>query len=496
MRKKIGKIISFITALSLLLLMSVVIAYGENVSGECGDNLTYTFDQYDYILTIEGTGKMTDYGGSGAPWKSWGVREVIIKDGVESIGKNAFYQSDYLTKVTLADSVKKIGESAFQYCTKITDFKFPQDLNAINAYAFASCGISDGVELSEGLISIGAHAFDGSDISGISMPDSVQSIGQGAFSNCTRLRNVKMPDGLQRIEEDTFTCCENLKSIIIPDSVLYIGYGAFSHSGLSDLTIPDSVTKIESTAFIELNSLSTISLPGRFELTSILGRTMPEFLTAVNVTSGDIVKNFARTCSSVANVSIGKKVTSIGEKAFYDCTNLKNVTIEADISEISADSFSGCINLRSISIPENIEVISAEAFNSCNRLKDIYYDSSRYKWRNVNINGNTAVEKATIHYLKTEPLAYRINSVTQTGNNVTIDITKDYKCDGPLLVATYNNRELVNVILSDINMNIGENKQISIAINDTDITDIAAFVWDSFDSMIPASNNCKKSDIE
>jgi len=145
----------------------------------------------------------------------------------------------------------------------------------------------------------------------IIIPDSVTSIEQNAFMDCTSLTSVTIPDSVTSIEPYAFVNCSSLSSVTIPNSVTSIVYGNFSGcTSLASVTIPDSVTSI-----------------GRFAFSG---------------------------CTSLASVTIPNSVTSIGQGAFSNCTSLTSVTIPNSVQEIWADAFTGCTSLASVTFQGTI----------------------------------------------------------------------------------------------------------------------------------------------
>jgi len=138
-------------------------------SGTCGENLTWRFE--DGVLTISGTGAMTDYSSSQGPQLSWAaakIKSVVIESGVTSIGDFAFAGQIGLTSITIPDSVTSIGDYAFHYCMSLTSVKIPDGVTRICQKVFQDC----------------------SSLTSVEIPDSVASIGSNAFYNCTALKNV------------------------------------------------------------------------------------------------------------------------------------------------------------------------------------------------------------------------------------------------------------------------------------------------------------------
>ena len=120
-------------------------------SGSCGDNVTYTYNSTTKTLTIQGSGAMEDYSSySSVPWYSYrtNIKTVIIKEGVTSIGEDAFYRCSGLTSITIPNSVTSIGEDAFYRCSGLTSITIPNSVTSIGGGAFMGCSGLTSVEFS------------------------------------------------------------------------------------------------------------------------------------------------------------------------------------------------------------------------------------------------------------------------------------------------------------------------------------------------------------
>ena len=215
------------------------------------DNLTWKLDA-DGTLTISGTGAMKDYDYNNNPspanQKKGSVKKVVIKDGVTSIGKDAFKNCSNLKSITILDSVTSIGDFAFSDCSSLTSITIPDSVTSIGDFAFSGCSSLTSITILDSVTSI-------------TIPDSVTSIGDFAFSGCSSLTSITIPDSVTSIGDDAFSYCRSLTSITIPDRVTSIGNLAFYDcSGLTSITIPDSVTSIGKDAFSSCTKLKTISL--------------------------------------------------------------------------------------------------------------------------------------------------------------------------------------------------------------------------------------------
>lgn len=202
-------------------------------SGTCGENLTWTLQ--DGILIISGTGKMNDYytRNSDIPWYKQRelIKKVIIKDGVESISRNAFYGCSNLTNVIIPNSITSIGNGTFHDCHNLVNINIPSSVTNIGASAFTSCVNLTNITIPNSVTSIGSAAFSQCyNLNNIKIPDSVITIGDCAFQDCKSLTSIIIPNSVTSIERCTFNWCNNLESVIIPDNVTSIDEYAFSDS--------------------------------------------------------------------------------------------------------------------------------------------------------------------------------------------------------------------------------------------------------------------------
>ena len=159
--------------------------------------------------------------------------------------------------------VTSIGEWAFNR-SRLTSITIPDSVTSIEDYAFSACTRLTSITIPDSVTTIGRNAFYRcSALTSITIGNGVTSIGERAFSSCSDLTSIEIPDSVARIEVLAFIGCINLLSITIPDSVTTIGDGAFYRcSALTSITIPDSVTSIGDSAFLECSSLSSITFLG------------------------------------------------------------------------------------------------------------------------------------------------------------------------------------------------------------------------------------------
>lgn len=399
---------------ALLVLLLSVVGMGKGIAQ------TFTVDGMKYSINGDGSsvtiikfcGEPNEYDGS--YYWSIIIPSTINYNGrtysVTTIGDGAFHitaGSDYLsTHITISESVTSIGKDAFYismpryiplsigYTGSIADWcgikfanresnpliysdsfvtfsspfghdvEIPDGVESIGQYAFCDYTKLNSITIPNSVTEIGQDAFCGcSGLTSVTIPHSVNKIGQEAFRDCSSLTSVSLSNSLDSINKYTFMGCTNLTSISIPDSIVSIGYNAFCNcNGLIDLTIPNSVNSIGANAFDGCTGLTSLKLGN--SVTSIGSRA---FIG----------------CSNIAgNLIIPNSVNHIGSYAFSGCTGLTSLELPNTIDTLENRAFSGCDGLASVIIPKSVSSIG-NAFNGCSRLTTVYWNAENAEGSSV-----------------------------------------------------------------------------------------------------------------
>lgn len=216
------------------------------------------------------------------------------------------------------------------------------------------------------VVEIGANAFPCVDVTSISLPNTITSIGSAAFGNCKALTSIAIPEGVKSIESYTFGNCSALANITIPGSVTHIQDRAFNYC--TGFTRVNYTGTLESWLKICFNDefSSPFYYGGDLYINDekITDLTIPDSVT-------DIGNYSFCGCQSITSLTMTDNVTSIGKYAFYGCTNLASVTMSDNIMTIGASAFSHCTGLQTVSFPNYLQAINDYAFYCCTALESL-----------------------------------------------------------------------------------------------------------------------------
>ena len=272
-------------------------------SGKCGDNVYWTLDKNGELI-VSGNGTMEDYSTySQSPWTAKYVKNVIVKNGITSIGAHAFHEGDIpnlprydIESIVIPKSVTNIGDAAISnnHNLKYVVFDNDSQLQNIGEWAFSGC----------------------SNLKSLAIPHNVSTIGRNAFSQCESLVDVDLPKNIDKLNTGLFEKCTNLKSIQIPEGVKSIWSDVFMLCNqLKEIHIPGSLKSIVRSAFWGCNSLTEVYFGGTQEDWRKLqiGSEGNDSLTSATIhcSDGDILPTATSNLSSEENSIIPSTDTTI-----------------------------------------------------------------------------------------------------------------------------------------------------------------------------------------
>lgn len=196
------------------------------------------------------------------------LTKMEVPEGVTAIPEMAFYKFKELQEITLPDSLTTIGRYSFGSCTGLTSIVIPKNVTNVGYYAFSGCTGLRHLTLQEGVAQISSWAFSHCGLGSLSIPDSVTTIQNDAFFDCTNLSEVRTGAGLKTIEAQTFYGCTNLKRVILDDALVTIGSEAFSGcTGLQEVSLSYNLKTIGGQAFANCPDIGRLIVPS--SITSI-----------------------------------------------------------------------------------------------------------------------------------------------------------------------------------------------------------------------------------
>ncbi len=313
------------------------------LEGICGDGVTYKLT-VDGVLTISGSGSMYSFASENAPWYKYvsGDRDYVIKE------------------VKVLDGVTNVGENAFYGCTSLTK---------------------------------------------VTLSSSVTDICDRAFDGCTALSSVTLTDGVVSIGSEAFSYCTALKTITLNEGLTTLGDKVFSQSGLTEITLPSTLTTTGETVFYGCTSLTSATV----NCTTVPPRIFAECTSLQTVTLTDKVVSIGESafegCVSLQSVSSTEGLVSVGPYAFENCKSLTDIRFEATVVDfgyycfknctglvtfaftdsvtlIPEGMFFGCTSLSQVSLGDNIESIGNYAFVDCKELGAIFIS---YKVKHIGL---------------------------------------------------------------------------------------------------------------
>ncbi len=350
------------------------------------------------------------------------LKNVVLPEGITSIGSYSFKNCSALTTITIPSTVKTIGNNIFEDCSSLKEVNLPEGLTTIPDYAFRNCVSLVSADIPDTVTSIGNYAFyQCSKIPQIKVPHQVTRIYNYAFDACSSAQSVYIGEKVTTISTSSFSECHNVKSIeynAINCSFMGTNYESFFPNlqnvkigskvktipanvfynchNITEIVLPETLEMICKNAFYGCSSLTNIIIPKNvrtiddfafYGCSSIIKMILPQSVTTVGkeilgncyelqeVFFPDTIRSIGtvtfKNCSKLKSVVLPDCVNQLSPECFYKCSSLENVKISMEITKIDEQTFYGCISLKNITLPENLTYIGEKAFYNCGSLEEV-----------------------------------------------------------------------------------------------------------------------------
>lgn len=314
---------------------------------ECTSDITlyakWEISPFIYTLINDGTAYEVAKNPANKVSGSLTIPETYNGLPIERIATNGFKNCSEITNVVIPASIVSIGENAFYGCNSLTKVLFSENskLETIEGWAFANCG----------------------QLKDITLPSHLKTIGTYAFSYCDGLVDVNVPANVTELNSYAFYYCANLQNVIFATDNVLVSIGSYVFYGC------DKLAKV---VFSENSRLETIGEWAFANCDQLSDITLPSHLKTIGAYAFSY-------CDGLVDVNVPANVAELNSRAFYDCTNLQSVIFATDSALISIGShaFYDCDKLAKVVFPENckLETIGGWAFAYCSQLSDIMLPS-------------------------------------------------------------------------------------------------------------------------
>ena len=364
-----------------IIIPSSVVAIGKNPFAESGwgrcavKNIECHSTHFvisDFALYTKDKKKLISYFGMES--------KVIIPNGVEVIGENAFVENKNLKHIEFPDSLSTIEDAAFMYCLNLKQISLPKNVRQIGRQCFYGCESLEIILNLGNVEKICKESFCGCDLRNLFLPESLIEIDDNAFNSNRNLEVVSLPTHVKRIGNSSFAFC-SIKHVYLNNSLLEIGDFCFYNCPIESIVVPSSINSIGLNPFIGALAIECkdncryASESGLLydkqsgSLISCHGETEVELNPPINS-----VNSFAFDNSNVTDIFMGSNIVEVSAWAFYNAHKLENIIWrKSRISKIPMGCFGNCSKIIKIDIPSNVENVSTGAFFNCYNIRTLRF---------------------------------------------------------------------------------------------------------------------------
>lgn len=314
--------------------------------------------------------------------------EIVVPDTIDGVpvqelSSNLFSEEvrRNLTSVTFPGTVKSLPNAILKDAVSLTRITLPEGLESLAG--FSGCTSLEEITLPSSLKSIPTNCFqDCTTLERITLPEGVTSFSGQAFWGCTNMKEVTVnTENTSYCSVDGVVYNKDMTRLVyypsgksftkIPDSVTSIGAGAFiNHQTLSAITLPDELVSIGNYAFRSCIKLSEIQIPDRvmamgnsafWGCSSLISVKLPKKITSLN-------HGMFQNCTSLREIVWPENLTELVSTCFYGCTGLTSITLPDTLTKIGPDNFAVCNNLSAIHLPKNLETVGTCVFSMSRNL--------------------------------------------------------------------------------------------------------------------------------
>lgn len=309
------------------------------------------------------------------------VERVSLPVGLQSIGKAAFFNCMHLTDLQLPEGLITIEGSAFSGCTVLKELTLPGSLKHVGEKVFGGSNIEI-VHVEEGITELAPVMFADCPLTQVDLPNTLTTIQDAAFYNCTKLKEITLPNSVTQLGEGVFQGCSSLSQVRLSENlktlststfdgckaltefdfagITEIGEEAFQNTGIQILDLPTTVKTLGESAFAHSALQEIWSLGGVETLpTDVFAYTQ---IQTFDIPQGLYIAPGAFEYSALQKVATGIDVMEINDGAFRNCRKLTSVELNEDVTRIGDNAFRACTALTSIDFPESLVSIGDYAF--------------------------------------------------------------------------------------------------------------------------------------